>query len=161
MFEIFIATPIVSHLILPRFEKPSLPIPNADLICTSSLPHCHARPTCRPPPSLLFGPRTRSHSFHPSDPGVEQMSDPSSYPRCCPFENYVCCDGGYFCGATLADCPIVINKDEINAKELEQECEGEVYNFYFTIVKNYGNLWINGEPDVIESGEKDANQEAM
>ena len=21
---------------------------------------------------------------------------------CCPFENYVCCDGGYFCGATLA-----------------------------------------------------------
>jgi len=80
---------------------------------------------------------------------------------CCPFENYVCCDGGYFCGATLSDCPIVINKDEINAKELEQECEGEVCNFYFTIVKNYGNLWINGEPDVIESGKKEVNQEEM
>ena len=39
-----------------------------------SLPH--ARPTCRPPPSLLyFGPCTRSHSFHPSDRGVEHMSD--------------------------------------------------------------------------------------
>ena len=41
-----------------------------------SLPQCHARPTCRPPPSLLFGPSTRSCSFHPSDPGVEHMSDP-------------------------------------------------------------------------------------
>ena len=37
---------------------------------------------------------------------------------------------------------------------------GEVCNFYFTIVKNYGNLWINGEPDVIEDGEeKEANQD--
>merc|ERR1712029_511190 len=78
---------------------------------------------------------------------------------CCPVENYVCCEGGYFCGATQADCPIIINKDEITAKELEQECEGEVCNFYFTIVKNYGNLWINGEPDMIESGEKELNQD--
>ena len=44
---------------------------------------------------------------------------------------------------------------------MEQECEGEVCNFYFTIVKNYGNLWINGEPDVIESGKKEVNQEEM
>ena len=37
---------------------------------------------------------------------------------------------------------------------------GEVCNFYFTIVKNYGNLWINGEPDVIEDGEeKETNQD--
>jgi len=79
---------------------------------------------------------------------------------CCPADNYVCCEGGYFCGATLADCPMVIQKDEVHAKELEQECEGEVCNFYFTIVKNYGNLWINGEPDVIEDGEeKEANQD--
>merc|ERR1739848_825792 len=62
---------------------------------------------------------------------------------CCPADNYVCCEGGYFCGATLADCPMVIQQDEVHAKELEQECEGEVCNFYFTIVKNYGNLWIN------------------
>ena len=45
---------------------------------------------------------------------------------CCPADNYVCCEGGYFCGATLADCPMVIQKDEVHAKELEQECEGEV-----------------------------------
>merc|ERR1712203_1288176 len=79
---------------------------------------------------------------------------------CCPADNYVCCEGGYFCGATLADCPMVIQQDEVHAKELEQECEGEVCNFYFTIVKNYGNLWINGEPDVIEDGEeKETNQD--
>ena len=45
---------------------------------------------------------------------------------CCPADNYVCCEGGYFCGATLADCPMVIQQDEVHAKELEQECEGEL-----------------------------------
>merc|ERR1712238_390325 len=45
---------------------------------------------------------------------------------CCPADNYVCCEGRYFCGATLADCPIVIQQDEVHAKELEQECEGAV-----------------------------------
>merc|ERR1712109_145556 len=38
---------------------------------------------------------------------------------CCPEADYICCESGYFCAATEADCPPI-------QKTVEKDCEGTV-----------------------------------
>ena len=41
---------------------------------------------------------------------------------CCPEADFVCCDSGYFCAATQADCPT----PNVVEKEIKQDCDGTV-----------------------------------
>ena len=45
---------------------------------------------------------------------------------CCPEADYVCCESGYFCAASQADCPDIPMVKVQEEKEVEQDCEGTV-----------------------------------
>merc|ERR1712002_1448875 len=50
---------------------------------------------------------------------VEPRCDGPECPGgCCPEPAYICCDNGYFCAATEADCP------PIKKEEVKQDCPG-------------------------------------
>merc|ERR1712156_1145760 len=50
------------------------------------------------------------------DPKCEGPDCPGG---CCPEADYICCESGYFCAATEADCPPI-------QKTVEKDCEGTV-----------------------------------